>query len=300
MMVTKSMLTRADGTTRLVRQRVRVKPYMLVFYALLLIGVIVVLVPIWWMVSTSFDKMKSLAMPTPPRFWPKTPSWMNYELVLGNMEMGRYLRNTGIVVVLDALLQVFTASLAGFVFSKGRFPGKSFVLLLIMSSMMVPFETKLMPVYQFIRFLGLNNTYLGIVLPSVLTNAFNIFMIKKFCDDLPYELLESGVVDGASKFRIYFSIFLPLMGPIIATLVVLTVMNAWNDLLWPLIVANKPQMYTVQVGLSIATNNQADATSKHAGMATAASVLSILPLAVVFIFMQRYIVQSVAATGIKQ
>lgn len=294
------LLTRADGSTKTVRQRVRVRPYMVVFYALLLLGVVIVAVPIWWMVSTSFDKLNSLAMPTPPRFWPATPSLFNYQLVLNNMEMVQYLTNTVIVVVLDALLQVFTASMAGFVFSKGRFPGKPFALLLIMSSMMIPFETKLMPVYQFIRLLGLNNTYLGIVLPGVLTNAFNIFMIKKFCDDLPYELLESGVVDGANKFRIYFSIFLPLLGPIIATLVVLTVMNSWNDLLWPLIVANKPSMYTVQVGLSVATNDTSGAASKHAGMATAASVLSILPLAIVFIFMQRYIVQSVAATGIKQ
>lgn len=282
------------------RAPTRFKPYMLVFYAFLLLGVVIVLVPIWWMVSTSFDKLNSLAMPMPPRFWPARPSWFNYELVLNNMDMGRYLKNTGIVVAMDAVLQVFTASLAGFVFSKGRFPGKPFALILIMSNMMIPFETRLMPVYQFIRFLGLNNSYLGIVLPGVMTNAFNIFMIKKFCDDLPYELLESGVVDGASKFRIYWSIFLPLMSPILATLVVLTVMNSWNDLLWPLIVANNPKMYTVQVGLSIATNNSADPASKHAGMATAASVLSILPLAVVFVFMQRYIVQSVAATGIKQ
>lgn len=278
--------------------RPRYRPFMLLFYLLLLIVAVIIIIPFWWTCTTSFEKITTYAMPYPPKFWPENFTWFNYQLVLTNLDMGLYLKNTGIVTLLDAVLQVITASLAGFVFSKGRFPGKNMLLLLVMSNMMVPFETKLMPVYQMIRALGLNNTYLGIVLPGVLTNAFNIFLIKKYCDDLPYELLEAGVVDGASKGRIYVSIFLPLMGPIVATLTVLTVMNTWNDLLWPVIVANKTSMHTVQVGLSIMTNDSAQ--QSHAGMATAASVLSILPLAAVFIFMQRYIVQSVAATGIKQ
>lgn len=281
-----------------VKRHRRIKPFVIVYYLLLTIAAIIVIVPFWWTLATSFEKITTYAMPYPPRFWPTNFTMFNYELVTINMDMPLYLKNTTIVAVMSAVLQVFTASIAGYVFSKGRFPGKSIILLLIMSNLMIPFETKLMPTYQIIRGLGLNNTFMGIVLPGILTNAFNIFMIKKYCDDLPYELLESGVVDGASKFRIYWSIYLPLMGPVIATLIVLTVMNAWSDLLWPVIVANKTSMYTVQVGLSIMTNDPS--LQSHAGMATAASVMSILPLAIVFIFMQRYIVQSVAATGIKQ
>ena len=293
-----SVLHLADGTTKKVKERVRFKPFMALFYFILLVSAAIVIIPFWWTCTTSFEKITSYAMPYPPQFWPTTFTWFNYELVLNNIEMGLYLKNTTIVALLDALLQVLTATVAGFAFSKGRFPGKSLLLLFIMSNMMVPFETKLMPIYDIIRAMKLNNTYMGIVLPGIMTNAFYVFLIKKYCDDLPYELLEAGVVDGANKFRIYVSIFLPLMGPVIATLVVLTIMNTWNDLLWPVIVSNKPSMYTVQVGLSIMTNDTAQ--QSHAGMATAASVLSILPLAAIFIFMQRYIVQSVAASGIKQ
>ncbi len=296
--MTKGMMIHTDGSRVLIRRKTRVRPYMLVFYLLLLLSAVIVLVPFWWTVSTSFEKITSYAMPYPPRFWPQTFTMLNYTLVTTNMDMWLYLKNTVFVALIDLALQLFTASLAGFVFSKGRFPGKNVLLLLVLSNMMVPFETRLMPVYQIIRGLGLNNTYMGIVLPGVMTNAFNIFLIKKFCDDLPYELLEAGIIDGANKPRIYLSIFLPLMGPVLATLAVLAIMASWNDLLWPIIVANKTTMHTVQVGLSIMTNNPA--LQSHAGMATAASVLSIVPLALVFIFMQRYIVQSVAATGIKQ
>lgn len=294
----RQQLIRIDGSTKNVREKVRFKPYMAVFYFFLVLMAIIVIIPFWWMLSTSFQKLTSYAMPFPPMFWPTSPSTFNYYLVTNNLDIMIYMKNTVIVVILDVVLQVFVASAAGFAFSKGRFRGKGLILLLIMSNMMIPFETKLMPVYQITRWLGLNNTYLGIVLPAVLTGAFNTFMIKKFCDDLPYELLESGVVDGASKLRIYTSIFLPLMGPIIATLIVLCIMATWNDLLWPMIVANKPSMYTVQVGLAIMTNDASK--QSHAGMASAASVISIIPMAIVFIFMQRYIVQSVAATGIKQ
>ena len=214
-----------------------------------------------------------------------------------NTKMTDYLINSVIVTGMDVVLNLFIASMAGFVFSKGRFPGKTLLLLMIMSSMMVPFETKLMPIYRIIQAWGLTNSHLGAVIPGALTAAFNIFMIKKFCDSLPDDMMESATVDGAGKFRIFLQIYLPLMGPILATLTVLTTMNSWNDLLWPMIILTKEQMYTVQVGMSVMSNGD---FGVHSGMICAASCLSILPLALIFIFMQKYIVQSVAATGIKQ
>ena len=279
------------------RKKFRFQPAFLVFYSILILTSVIVIIPFWWTIATSFEKMTSYAMPYPPKFWPNTFTFFNYELVFKNTDLLLYLRNTIFLAVINVILQISTASLAGFTLSKGRFPGKNVMLLVIMSCMMVPFETKLMPTYEIIQGMKLGNTYLGVVLPGVLTNAYNIFLIKKFCDDLPYELLEAGTVDGANKMTIFTRIYLPLLGPILATLTVLCVMGTWNDLLWPIIVCSKPEMYTIQVGLSVMSNSSQQA---HAGMATAASVISILPLSLVFIFMQRYIVQSNAVSGIKQ
>ncbi len=290
-------LSLVNGQKVKVHERVHFRPYMLVFYILLVLAAVIVIIPVWWMVANSFETIKSYAFPNPPKFWPENFTWNNYSLVMMNTNIVGNLKNSAIVTAQDVLFNLFIASMAGFVFSKGRFPGKQPLLLLILSSMMVPFEIKLMPIYQIIQAMGLNNTYLGASLPGCLTAAFNIFMIKKFCDDLPDELLESATVDGASKFRTFLQIYLPLMGPIIATLTVTTVMTSWNDLLWPMIVLSRDEMRTVQSGLSQLTNSS---FGPHAGMTCAASCLSILPLTVIFIFMQKYIVQSVAATGIKQ
>ena len=152
--------------------------------------------------------------------------------------------------------------------------------------------------YDVVRALTLNNNFLGVVLPGATTCSMYIFFIKQFCDDLPYDLYEAGVIDGAGKLRIYAQIFLPLMGPVIATIVVLDVVNVWNDLLWPMIVLTDNNLSTIQLGL--VRYNSGASGQVHAGIQTALSVLSVLPLALVFCFMQRYIVASIAATGIKQ
>jgi len=251
------------------------------------------------MLSASFDKINSYELPFPPRFLPKNLSLFNYELVIKNMRIGKYILNTINVVLLSSFLQLFIVPLAGFAFSKGRFPMKNFLLLLIMSSMMVPFESKIMPLYNICKALGLTNTHIGVVLPGVMTSSFFIFLCKKAFDDLPTDLMESAYLDGASRLRCYLQIYLPLTGAILATMAVLNLMNVWNDLLWPMIIIIKIDMITIQVGLATFASGT-DQISKHAGMSSAASMLSILPLTAAFIFLQRYIVQSIAVSGIKQ
>jgi multiple sugar transport system permease protein len=252
------------------------------------------------MLSASFDRIDTYEMPYPPRFFPANLSMFNFQLVINNMRMMTFMKNTIIVCLLSVALQLLIVPLAGFAFSKGRFPLKMVILLLIMSSMMIPFETKIMPIFTLMRSWGLNNTHLGIVLPGTMTSAFFIFLMKKAFDDLPNDLMESAYMDGASRLRIYLQIYLPLVGPMLATMVVLDVMGSWNDLLWPMIITNRIEMATIQVGLAMFASGTADNISRHAGMASAASMLSILPLTLVFIFCQRYIVQSIAVSGIKQ
>lgn len=276
----------------------KVKPATVVSYVILTIFALIVLVPFIWFVSTSFDYVKSYSLRFPPRLIPKEFSTFNYKMAFSNVPMLSYLKNTVIIVALSAVLNVITSTLAGFALSKGKFPGKKIVLVFILSNMMVPFESKLLPIYSIIRNIGLNNNALGVVLPAVLTNAMYIFFVKTYCDGLPDDLYEAGKVDGAGILTIYGKIYFPLLTPIIATIVVLDAINVWNDLLWPMIVLTKQSSYTVQIGLQM-YNSGASGTT-HAGTALALSVISIIPLSIIYIFCQKYIVQSIAFSGMKQ
>ena len=276
----------------------KVKPATVVSYVILTIFALIVLVPFIWFVSTSFDYEKSYSLRFPPRLIPKEFSTFNYKMAFSNVPMLSYLKNTVIIVALSAVLNVITSTLAGFALSKGKFPGKKIVLVFILSNMMVPFESKLLPIYSIIRNMGLNNNALGVVLPAVLTNAMYIFFVKTYCDGLPDDLYEAGKVDGAGILTIYGKIYFPLLTPIIATIVVLDAINVWNDLLWPMIVLTKQSSYTVQIGLQM-YNSGASGTT-HAGTALALSVISIIPLSIIYIFCQKYIVQSIAFSGMKQ
>lgn len=276
----------------------KVKPATVVSYVILTIFALIVLVPFIWFVSTSFDYVKSYSLRFSPRLIPKEFSTFNYKMAFSNVPMLSYLKNTVIIVALSAVLNVITSTLAGFALSKGKFPGKKIVLVFILSNMMVPFESKLLPIYSIIRNMGLNNNALGVVLPAVLTNAMYIFFVKTYCDGLPDDLYEAGKVDGAGILTIYGKIYFPLLTPIIATIVVLDAINVWNDLLWPMIVLTKQSSYTVQIGLQM-YNSGASGTT-HAGTALALSVISIIPLSIIYIFCQKYIVQSIAFSGMKQ
>lgn len=276
----------------------KVKPATVVSYVILTIFALIVLVPFIWFASTSFDYVKSYSLRFPPRLIPKEFSTFNYKMAFSNVPMLSYLKNTVIIVALSAVLNVITSTLAGFALSKGKFPGKKIVLVFILSNMMVPFESKLLPIYSIIRNMGLNNNALGVVLPAVLTNAMYIFFVKTYCDGLPDDLYEAGKVDGAGILTIYGKIYFPLLTPIIATIVVLDAINVWNDLLWPMIVLTKQSSYTVQIGLQM-YNSGASGTT-HAGTALALSVISIIPLSIIYIFCQKYIVQSIAFSGMKQ
>lgn len=279
-------------------KRKRMKRSQIVTYIVLTLLALVVVIPFFWFISTSFDYVKSYSLRFPPRLLPENFSLFNYEMAATNVPLLNYLKNTAVIVVLSSVLNIITATLAGFALSKGKFPGKGLLLMVILSNMMVPFESKLLPIYEVIRAMGLTNTALGVVLPSVLTNAMYIFFVKTFCDGLPDDLYEAGLVDGAGIFRIYGQIYLPLLKPIIATIVVLDAINVWNDLLWPMVVLTDQNKYTVQLGLQM--YNSGVAGTVHAGTALALSVISIIPLSIIYIFCQKYIVQSIAFSGMKQ
>lgn len=279
-------------------KREKVRTSTVVSYVVLTLCALLVVIPFIWFISTSFDYVKSYSLRFPPRMFPEVFSTFNYKMAFTNVPMLKYLVNTIIIVTMSVILNVLTSTLAGYALSKGKFPGSAVVLLLVLSNMMVPFESKMLSIYQIIRSVGLSNTFLGVVLPSVMTNAMYIFFVKSFCDGLPEDLGEAAQVDGAGIFTTYFIVYFPLMQPIIATIVVLDAINVWNDMLWPMVVLTQQSKYTVQIGLQM-YNSGASGTT-HAGTALALSVISIIPLSIVYIVCQKYIVQSVAFSGMKQ
>ena len=287
-----------SNTEVAVKTKKKVKPSIIVSYVILTLLALVILIPFIWFVSTSFDYVKSYNLRFPPSMIPKEPSTFNYKMAITNVPMLKYLKNTIIIVAMSIILNVITATIGGFALSKGKFPGKGFLLMFILSNMMVPFESKLLPIYGVIRSIGLTNTSLGVVLPSVMTNAMYIFFIKSFVDGLPDDLFEAARVDGAGILVTYFKVYFPLMQPIVATIVVLDAINVWNDMLWPMVVLTQQSKYTVQIGLQMYNSGQSGTT--HAGTALALSVISIIPLSILYIFCQKYIVQSVAFSGMKQ
>lgn len=280
------------------KEKIRFHGYHIIYYTTLTVIALTMILPFVWLVSTSLDRLLTYSLPFPPRMLPKTFTLFNYQMAINNVPIIKYLLNTCAVLILSGAMSIFIATLAGFVFSKGHFRFKQTLLILIISSMMIPLETRILPMYDIVKSLGMSNNFLGVTVPGALTCSFYIFFVKQFCDDLPSDLFEAGVIDGAGKFRIYAQIFLPLMGPVIATIIVLNTITVWNDLLWPMIVLTDINKSTIQLGL-VRYNSGANG-QVHAGIQTALSVLSVLPLALVFCIMQRYIVASVAATGIKQ
>lgn len=280
------------------KKKKKIHSYTVVSYIVLTIFALIVLIPFIWFVSTSFDYVKSYSLRFPPSLFPKEPSLFNYKMALTNVPIVKYLINTIVIVVLSVVLNIITSTIAGFALSKGKFPGRSVILMIVLSNMMVPFESKLLPIYNIIHTIGLNNTSLGVVLPNVMTNAMYIFFVKTFCDSLPDDLFEAGRVDGAGILKCYWKIYFPLMKPIIATIAVLDAINQWNDMLWPMVVLTDQNKWTIQIGLQM-YNSGASGTT-HAGTALALSVLSIIPLSIIYAFCQKYIVQSIAFSGMKQ
>lgn len=254
------------------------------------------IVPFVWMLMTSFDWSARLNIPFPPRFWPEEFSLKPYEAAFTNVPLLKYMMNSVLVSAGVIFVSLLSATFSGYAISKLRFKGGTFVLVAALSTMMIPFEVTMIPQYLLFSNLNLLDNYLAFYLPA-LNFAFGTFLTKAFVDQLPGTLREAGVIDGAGEFRVFFSIFLPLCVPIISTMAILQFLAVWNDLLWPLLVLQTPDKYTVQLGMAMFTYNQGN--SDLPSIIMAATTVSLLPVLVVYFLLQKYIVESIAQTGIK-
>ena len=258
------------------------------------IGAIAMIAPFAWMLSTSFSRSANVAMPRIPTFWPSDPSIFNYKVAITNLPLLRYYLNSFIVTVSATLGYLFFSSITGYAFAKGQFVGKSVLFIILLTTLMIPFEIRMIPMYQLMRQLHLNDTYWALILPFI-AGGFGTFLMRQYISSIPDELIDAARVDGANELTIYARVVLPLCGPPLAALTILSALWRWNDVLWPLLVISDRHLYTITFGLAIAGRSQGIFT----GVALATSAIAILPLMVLYLFLQRYIIKGIMMTGLK-
>jgi multiple sugar transport system permease protein len=264
-------------------------------YLFVVIVFALTLAPFAWMLSTSF-KPKDASFVWPPQWLPDPATLVQYESLFKYLNFARATFNSAVVAVAITLLGLLINSLAGFAFAKYQFPGRQKIFGFLLSSMMIPGQVAMLPLFMMFNKLGLLNNYLGLIVPG-LASVFGIFLMKQFMMSIPNALLDSARIDGASEWRIYWRVVLPLTKPALATLAIFSFMGAWNDFLWPLIVMTQESMYTLPVALANLTGEE-HRTQYELLMAGATIV--ILPIAIVFLAMQRFYISGITAGGVKE
>jgi multiple sugar transport system permease protein len=261
-------------------------------YLVLSAGASIMILPFVWMLSTSL-KTSAAVFVYPPQWLPNPLIWSNYADVVRIMPFLRYTLNTAFVAGSVSLLQLVVSSLAAFAFARLRFPGRDRLFLAYLATLMVPGQVTLIPNFLIIKYLGWIDTYQALIIPQVFS-AFGTFLLRQFFLTIPRDLEDAGRIDGASAFGIYRRIVLPLSGPALATLGVFTFTAQWNNFLWPLIVINDEQMRTLTVGLQALVG---EFTVQYP-LLMAGSVLSLVPMLVIFLLAQRFFVRGIALTGL--
>jgi multiple sugar transport system permease protein len=258
----------------------------------LALGALATAFPFLWMVFASV-KPRSESVAYPPRLLPSEPTFEYFRQLFTELDFGRYLVNTLLIVAI-CMVGMLAMAAAGYGFAKFSFPGRDALFFLVLVTMMIPGQVTMIPSYLILNGLNLTNTLVGIALP-MLVSGFAVFLFRQFMTTIPTEVLEAARIDGAGEWRIFARIVLPMSGPILAVQIVLTFIAGWNAFLWPLVIANDQKLYTLSVGLSLL--NQQIATNPSLQMA--ASTLMVVPILVVFVVFQRYVVQGFALSGLK-
>lgn len=256
---------------------------------------IVWLVPFIWMWSISFSEKANVAIANPPEWIPSDFSLTNYANVFVRAPMLRYFLNSVIVGGSVAVLETALCSFAAYAFAKGRFPGRNVLFVIALSTMMVPYEMTLIPVFFLMRTYGLLNTYFALILPAI-ASGFGVFLMTQFMRGVPDQLLDAARIDGASEYRIWGQIVLPLVQPALATLAVLSFLAQWNSFLYPLVMLSDNDRYTVTIGLMSFVQDEG---TVWWGNVMAAASMAIVPVLVLFVVLQRYVIEGIALTGIK-
>ncbi|MDN4479223.1 carbohydrate ABC transporter permease [Demequina sp. SYSU T00039] len=268
----------------------------LVLTLVLSIGAIVMAAPLVWMVSTSL-KTKDGVYALPPEWIPDPFVWDTYVRVFQDTYVLSGIKNSLIVAVSVTVIGSVFSALAAFALAKLRLPGKNAIFLLLLSGMMVPFPTLMIPQFVMFSRIGWVDTLLPLIVPVILGNVIMIFFLRQYLHNVPDSLVEAAKIDGASYWKIFWSMIMPLIRPAVAAQFILWFMFVWNDYLAPIIYLNSPERQTLQV--VIANMNVQYATQRDYPLIMAASVISVIPILIVFLVFQRQIIESIALTGSK-
>lgn len=274
-------------------KRRKIRRYLII--AVLLAIIIIILTPLVWCIVLSFDRT---ALTNLPEFSliPHEPSLFNYEAAWKSIPLLRYYINTLFLTIVNTGISVFFALMCGYAFAKGNFKFKKFWFIFMLAVMMIPFESRMIPLYIQYRDWGLLDSYYPLMFGSF-AYVYGVFFARQNIEAIPDSLCESAYIDGAGRWRIFISIIVPLSKPLIATLSILQVLANWNSYLWPLIIVRSNLKQVISVGVAM-FNAQQDVV--YYGPRMAVAVISAVPLTILFLFLQKYIVQSIAMSGIKQ
>lgn len=262
-------------------------------YAALIVAAAALLLPFYWMAVSSL-KANNEVFTIPVKWVPDTVVWQNYVDIWQKSAMTTWLKNTLLLSVAVTFLQVFTGSFAAYGFSKIRFPGRDVLFLIYVGTIAVPWQSYMIPQFILMSKLHLSNTLWSIIALQAF-GAFGVFLMKQFYESIPEELSEAARIDGLSEYGIYWRVILPLSKPAIASLTLLTFVNTWNDYLGPLIYLRSADLRTIQLGL----RTFIDLYNAEFALIMTGSVLSVLPIAIIFLLGQRYFVEGIATTGLK-
>jgi multiple sugar transport system permease protein len=263
-------------------------------YVILGAGLLVMLVPFIWMLLSSLKPEAELQR-VPPTWWPEAPSLGNYRELFDRLDFPRFFANSTLVAGAVTAGNLIFCSMVGYALAKLDFAGKRLLFGLVLGMLMVPGVVTFVPLFVLVSNLGLVNTYPGLILPFLVT-PLGVFLMRQFISGLPDELIEAARIDGAGEWRIFSRVILPLCGPALATLGILTFLSSWNNFLWPLVVAQTEDKYTLPVALALYSVGQ---NATRYGLLLAGSVVIIAPVIALFVALQRYFVQGIATTGIK-
>ena len=266
----------------------------IVLYVLLTLGLIVMIAPFVWMVLGSF-KAQGEFLRLPPTWLPEQPTFNNYQRLIDQLDMPRFFFNSIVVALVVTIGNLVFSPMLGYALAKLRFAGKGVLLGLVLATLMLPGAAILVPQFVLMSALGLVNSYPALILPF-LAGPFGVFLTRQFFSGLPDELLEAARMDGASEFRIFWQIAMPLAGPVLATLGILTFLATWNSFIYPLVMAQEPEMYTLPVALATFATGQYQADH---GMLMAGALVLVLPILILFVVLQRWITEGIATTGLK-
>jgi ABC-type glycerol-3-phosphate transport system permease component len=268
--------------------------YLVMTYAILIVAVVIAVVPFLYVISTSFKETRSLFQ-YPPQWIPENPTTINYRKLIEEHPYLRWLFNSFFVASVVTIIKVVIDSMAGYAFAKMRFSGREPLFLLVLLTLMIPFSATLIPLYIIVRELNMTNSYWGLILPP-LASPIGIFMMRQFIESLPGDLENAARLDGCSELQIYRKVILPLIKPGLVVLGVFTFMNQWTSYLWPLVVNTQADMMTLTVGIQ----SLRSLFTVDWGILSAGAVLSMLPLVLVFIFLQRYFIAGSIAGALKE